>query len=125
MRIAVLDDIHHVFEESDGVRRLRQRVDEVRVFTAPFEDPEALRGYDALVANRGRTRFDRSLLERLADVRIIAQTGNHADHIDLEAAHGLVDALRSNQFWLVLRWTCSRQSLCQRAIHSRCLTTWC
>jgi phosphoglycerate dehydrogenase-like enzyme len=89
MRIAVLDDIHHVFEASDGVRRLRQRSHEVRVFSAPFGDPDVLRGYDALVANRGRTRFDRFVLERLADVRIIAQTGNHADHIDLDAARDL------------------------------------
>jgi phosphoglycerate dehydrogenase-like enzyme len=65
---------------------LRQRGAEVRIFTEPFGDPAVLRGYEALIANRERTRFDRALLEQVPDVRIIAQTGNHANHIDLPAA---------------------------------------
>lgn len=85
MRIAILDDIHHAYEGTDGVRRLRERA-EVKIFNAPFGDPAALKGFDALVANRERTRFNRELLERLPDLRIIAQTGNHAYHIDLAAA---------------------------------------
>jgi phosphoglycerate dehydrogenase-like enzyme len=85
MRVAILDDIHEAYEGSAGVRRLRERA-EVRVFTAAFGDPAALRGYDAIVANRERTRFTRALLEQLTDLRIIAQTGNHAYHIDFAAA---------------------------------------
>jgi phosphoglycerate dehydrogenase-like enzyme len=85
MRVAVLDDIHEAWDGSDGVRRLRERA-EVRVFTVPFGDPAALRGFDALIANRERTRFTRALLEQLPDVRVIAQTGNHAYHIDFAAA---------------------------------------
>jgi phosphoglycerate dehydrogenase-like enzyme len=59
-----------------------------------------LRGFDALIANRERTRFTRALLEQLPDVRIIAQTGNHAHHIDLEAAkeRGVVVAKASGGF---------------------------
>jgi phosphoglycerate dehydrogenase-like enzyme len=85
MRVAVLDDVHEAWDGSDGVRRLRERA-EVRVFTVPFGDPAALRGFDALIANRERTRFNRALLEQLPDVRVIAQTGNHAYHIDFAAA---------------------------------------
>ncbi len=85
MRVAILDDIHHAYERTTGVRRLRERT-EVRIFTAPFGSPAALAGFDALVANRERTKFTRELLEQLPDLRVIAQTGNHAYHIDLPAA---------------------------------------
>ena len=85
MRVAILDDIHRAYETTMGVRRLRERA-EVTIFDGPFGDPAALRGFDALVANRERTRFTRALLGELPDLRIIAQTGNHAYHIDLAAA---------------------------------------
>src|SRR5262245_57319848 len=85
MRVAILDDIHHAYEGTLGVRRLRDRA-EVQIFTESFGGPSALRGFDALVANRERTRFSRALLEQLPGLRIIAQTGNHVYHIDLEAA---------------------------------------
>jgi phosphoglycerate dehydrogenase-like enzyme len=85
MRVAILDDIHHAYEDTEGVRRLRERA-EVKIFTEPFGEPSALKGFDALVANRERTRFTRELLGQLPDLRIIAQTGNHAYHIDLAAA---------------------------------------
>lgn len=85
MRVAILDDIHDAYGQTGGIRRLRQRA-EVKVFTAPFGSPEALRGFDALIANRERTHFTLALLEQLPNLRIIAQTGNHAYHIDLAAA---------------------------------------
>ena len=96
MRVAILDDIHQAWDGTEGVRRLRERA-EVQVFTAPFGDPAALRGFDALIANRERTRFDRTLLEQLSDVRILVQTGNHANHVDFAAAHdcGIVVARAS------------------------------
>lgn len=85
MRVAILDDLHCAYEHTPGVRRLRERA-EVRIFTGPFGDPSMLRGFDAVIANRERTRFTSALLEQLPDLRIIAQTGNHAYHIDLSAA---------------------------------------
>jgi phosphoglycerate dehydrogenase-like enzyme len=99
MRIAILDDIHQAYESTEGVRRLRERA-EVKIFTAPFGSPAALRGFDAVVANRERTRFSRDLLEQLPDLKIIAQTGNHAYHIDLAAAQerGIVVAKASGGF---------------------------
>jgi phosphoglycerate dehydrogenase-like enzyme len=99
MRVAILDDIHQAYEQAAGVRRLRERA-EVRIFTEPFGNPAALGGFDALVANRERTRFTRALLEQLPDLRIIAQTGNHAYHIDFAAARerGIVVGKASGGF---------------------------
>ncbi len=96
MRVAILDDIHKAYEHTTGIHRLRQRAD-VRIYTAPFGDPAVLRGFDALIANRERTRFTPALFEQLPDLRIIAQTGNHAYHIDLAAAQerGIVVAKAS------------------------------
>jgi phosphoglycerate dehydrogenase-like enzyme len=85
MRVAILDDIHGAYDGTEGVRRLRERT-ELRIFTGPFGEPAALQGFEALVANRERTRFTRALLGQLPDLRIIAQTGNHPYHIDLAAA---------------------------------------
>ena len=72
----------------------------MRIFTAPFGEPSALRGFDAVLANRERTRFTRELIEQLSGLRIIAQTGNHAYHIDLAAAreHGIVVARASGGY---------------------------
>jgi phosphoglycerate dehydrogenase-like enzyme len=99
MRVAILDDIHGVYDRTAGVRRLRERA-EVAIFVKPFGDPSALRGFDALVANRERTRFTGALLGQLPDLRIIAQTGNHAYHIDLAAAHarGIIVAKATGGF---------------------------
>jgi phosphoglycerate dehydrogenase-like enzyme len=86
VRIAILDDIHRVWEDTDGVRRLRDRA-EVTIFTEPFGNPAALRGFDALIANRERTTFTAALFAALPDLRVLVQTGNHANHIDFAAAH--------------------------------------
>jgi phosphoglycerate dehydrogenase-like enzyme len=86
MRLAILDDIHDAWAATPGVTRLRERFDEVKIFTRPFGSPEALRGFGALVANRERTKLTRELLAQLPDVKVIAQTGNHAAHLDFAAA---------------------------------------
>jgi phosphoglycerate dehydrogenase-like enzyme len=88
MKVAIIDDIHRAYDSQPAIGRLRQRA-EVHIFTEPFGPPEALRGFDAIVANRERTRFPRELLEQLPDLRILAQTGVHAYHIDFEAAEEL------------------------------------
>lgn len=100
MRVAILDDIHQAWEGTDGVRLLREYPGppiQVRIFSAPFGDPVALRGFDALIANRERTCFTRELLTELKDLRLIVQTGSHASHIDFAAAEecGIVVARAS------------------------------
>lgn len=91
MRIAILDDIHDAWRDTDGVARLRARseVAELAIFTEPFGEPSALAGYDVLIANRERTKLDRALLSRLPDLKLIVQTGNHAAHLDFAAAREL------------------------------------
>jgi phosphoglycerate dehydrogenase-like enzyme len=71
MRIAILDDVHHAYEGTTGVSRLRDRA-EVQIFTGPFGDPAVLRSFDAIVATRERTRFTRDLLQQLPNLKIIA-----------------------------------------------------
>jgi phosphoglycerate dehydrogenase-like enzyme len=48
-----------------------------------------LKGFEAVIANRERTLFTAEFMAQLPELRIIAQTGNHAYHIDLEAAERL------------------------------------
>lgn len=97
MRVAILDDVHNAYHATSGVRRLRERA-EVTIFEAA--KPAQLRPFNALVANRERTRFTRELLETLPNLRIVAQTGNHAYHIDLAAAaeRGVIVARASGGF---------------------------
>jgi phosphoglycerate dehydrogenase-like enzyme len=84
VRVAVLDDFHRVFEADPAIRRLRERVP-VDVFTERLP-PERMRSYPIVIAQRERTRFDAALFEALPALKLIANTGNHAYHIDLEAA---------------------------------------
>lgn len=99
MRIAFLDDYHAAYADTEGVRRLRAIAD-VTIFTEPVSSPGALRGFDALVATRERTKFTADYMAALPDARIVAQTGNHAYHIDLVAAQerGLVIAKATGGF---------------------------
>ncbi len=86
LRVAILDDVHDAYRSLPQIDRLRERAAEVRIFTGPFGDPRVLRGYEALIANRERTRFTRELFEQLPDLKILVQTGGHAYHVDLDAA---------------------------------------
>jgi phosphoglycerate dehydrogenase-like enzyme len=84
MRVAVLDDYHRVFDGDPAIARLRARVP-VDVFTEKLS-PERLKGYEVLIALRERTRFDQGFFEAVSGLQLIAQTGNHAYHVDLNAA---------------------------------------
>jgi len=98
MRIAVLDDVHRAYEATPGVARLRRRAEVV--ILERKETVERLRDFDAFVANRERTRFTRELFQALPRLRLIAQTGNHAYHVDLAAAaeRGVVVARATGGF---------------------------
>jgi phosphoglycerate dehydrogenase-like enzyme len=84
MRVAVLDDYHRVFEGDPAIQRLRRRLP-VDVYTEKVP-PERLRPYPILIALRERTRFDAAFFEALPGLELIAQTGNHAYHVDMAAA---------------------------------------
>jgi phosphoglycerate dehydrogenase-like enzyme len=84
-KVAVLDDYHRVFDGDPSIARLRRRVP-VEVFTEKLPSLERLREYPILIALRERTRFDAAFFERLPQLELIAQTGNHAYHVDVAAA---------------------------------------
>lgn len=89
IRVAVLDDYHRRWAESPAFRELARKL-EVTIYTEPAtsveEAAQRLQEYPIVVAIRERTRFTRELLERLPRLELIAQTGNHTYHIDLQAA---------------------------------------
>ncbi len=89
MKVTILDDYQHAFEGSPAVARLRQNA-EVQICTETFASEEelirALKGSQAIIPIRERTRFSAKLLEALPELEVIAQTGNHAYHIDMQAA---------------------------------------
>ena len=89
VRIAVLDDWSRVYVDSP-LRAELARFGEVEVFTDRLTDEDAivrrLEPFHILVPFRERTRFTASILERLPNLRLIAQTGTGVAHIDTAAA---------------------------------------
>ena len=89
MKVTVLDDYQRAFELTDAIQRLRTKA-EVQILTdkLPTEAAlaETLRGSQAIIPVRERTKFTASLFEQLPDLEYISQTGNHAYHVDMEAA---------------------------------------
>jgi phosphoglycerate dehydrogenase-like enzyme len=85
MKVAVLDDYHRVFDADPAIARLRRRA-AVDVFTEKLGSPDRLSDYPILIGLRERTRFDAAFFERLPRLELIAQTGNHAYHVDITAA---------------------------------------
>jgi phosphoglycerate dehydrogenase-like enzyme len=89
MRVAVLDDYQRVAEGLADWSPVRARA-EVDFFHEHLGDDDAvvakLAGYDIVVAVRERTRFPRSVLERLPKLKLISNTGHYMAHIDLVCA---------------------------------------
>jgi phosphoglycerate dehydrogenase-like enzyme len=98
MKVTVLDDYQRAFENTEAIRRLRQTA-AVRILTEKLSSEaavaEALEGSQAIIPVRERTRFTASLLNALPDLEFISQTGNHAYHVDIDAAtqRGIVVSL--------------------------------
>jgi phosphoglycerate dehydrogenase-like enzyme len=98
MKVTVLDDYQHALEKTAAIERLRQKAD-VQILTEKIASEEALvralRGSQAIIPIRERTPFPASLVQALPDLEFISQTGNHAYHIDIEAASqaGIIIAL--------------------------------
>jgi phosphoglycerate dehydrogenase-like enzyme len=93
-RIAVLDDYQSVAADFCDWSTVPGPVD-VTTFTDTLTDEDALAErlapFDVLVAMRERTRFDRSLLERLPNLKLLVTTGMRNKSIDTAAAndHGI------------------------------------
>ncbi|MCC6472492.1 MAG: D-2-hydroxyacid dehydrogenase family protein, partial [Burkholderiales bacterium] len=87
MRVAVIDDYQNVFRELSNFHKLKDH--EVVVFSEPERDMARLagklEGFDAVMLTQQRTWFRRPLIEKLASIRLISQTGGATAHIDLAA----------------------------------------
>jgi phosphoglycerate dehydrogenase-like enzyme len=98
MRVTVIDDYQCAFDQTEAIRRLRQKVD-VRILTEKLPSEAAiagaLKGSQVIIPVRERTKFTASLLRALPDVEYISQTGNHVYHVDMDAAtkQGIVISL--------------------------------
>ena len=87
MKIAVLDDYTDAFRHLKCYARLQDH--EVVIYRDAEKDPqrlaERLQGVDAVVLTQQRTTFKRPLIEKLSSVKLVAQTGSHREHIDIDA----------------------------------------
>jgi phosphoglycerate dehydrogenase-like enzyme len=98
VKVTVLDDYQRAFQGTEAIQRLRQRA-EVEILTEKIATEQAvvhaLRGIQAIIPIRERTKFPASLLQALTDLEFISQTGNHAYHVDMDAAtkSGIVVAM--------------------------------
>jgi phosphoglycerate dehydrogenase-like enzyme len=98
MKVTVLDDYQHAIEGTAATDRLRRKADvQVLCERLATDDAliQALRGSQAIIPIRERTKFPAGLIQKLPDLEFISQTGNHAYHIDMDAATraGIVVAL--------------------------------
>ena len=88
IRIAVLDDWQGVAKQSADWSALQQRAD-IAFFEDPFANQDdlvkAIAGCDIIVAMRERTKFSKSLLDRLPKLRMIALTGGRTWTMDFDA----------------------------------------
>ena len=96
MKIVVLDDWAQGFRKLPCYARLHEH--EIVVYHDTEKDPAALaariNGAEALILTQERTALARALIERLATVKLVAQTGSHRHHIDFAActAKGIIVA---------------------------------
>ena len=89
MRVAILDDYFNAALEV-GDWSLIEGKAEITVFNEPFADENAaasaLRDFEAIVGMRERTPFPASLIERLANLKLLITTGMRNFSFDMEAA---------------------------------------
>ena len=92
MTVTVLDDYQRAFASTAAIKRLRQKVEvQIRTDRLPTEEAvvAALKGAQAIIPIRERTKFTASLLQALTGLQYISQTGNHVYHVDMDAASRL------------------------------------
>jgi D-3-phosphoglycerate dehydrogenase / 2-oxoglutarate reductase len=90
-KVVVIDDWDGIAKRSPALESLSSEVD-LLVYGDKAEGDELVRRLkdaDVVVPFRERTPFDASLLGRLPGLRLIAQTGGGAAHIDLDRAREL------------------------------------
>ncbi|GGY92510.1 D-2-hydroxyacid dehydrogenase family protein [Pseudoduganella plicata] len=88
MKIAILDDYQDAVRELDCFSLMDDH--DVKVFNNSVRGTgqlvARLTPFDALILIRERTHFNRALLSRLPNLKLISQTGKVSGHIDVTAA---------------------------------------
>ncbi|HST64519.1 MAG TPA: D-2-hydroxyacid dehydrogenase family protein [Mycobacteriales bacterium] len=100
MRVTLLDDYQDVALAGGPWEQLDAEVVAVRAHLTGDDLVAALAGSEVVVAMRERTPFDRALLDRLPDLRLLVTTGMANASIDLDACRErgvLVCGTRSRQ----------------------------
>lgn len=87
MKIAVIDDYQDAFRKLACYEKLKGQ--EVIVFNDTEKDPaklaERLKDADIVLLTQQRSRFPRTIVERLPKLKLISQTGRNVGHIDVAA----------------------------------------
>ena len=84
MRIAVLDDYGDAFRQMPDFARLGEHAVSIYRDTVKGDALVArLQDAEVVVLTQQRTLLPRELIEKLPNLRLIAQTGSHRDHIDV------------------------------------------
>jgi len=87
LQVAVIDDWQDVARKCADWRSLETRAN-VKFFRTPFKDQHEavmqLRDAEVIVPMRERTQLDRSLLEQLPRLKLLALTGMGTKHVDVE-----------------------------------------
>lgn len=86
MKIAVLDDYANAFRGVSGYPRLKEH--EVVIYHDTVKDgtqlAARLQDADAIVITQERSSLRRDVIEKLPKLKLIAQTGSHRRHIDID-----------------------------------------
>ena len=88
-RVAILDDFEELADKVPAYEKLKSRAD-IMILRERLETPDqivrALRGLDAILLMRERTRLSDAEYSRLPDLKFISQTGRTSVHLDLSSA---------------------------------------
>ena len=89
LRVAILDDFEKIADTVPAYAKLKACTD-VTILRERLENSEqivqTLRGFDALLLMRERTRFSDKEYSQLPRLKLISQTGRTSRHLDLPAA---------------------------------------
>jgi D-3-phosphoglycerate dehydrogenase len=87
MKIAVIDDYQNAFPSLRCYRKLKDH--DVVVYNDTERDAarlaDRLKDAEAVILTQQRSRFPRTVIERLPKLKLIAQTGRAAAHVDIAA----------------------------------------
>ena len=89
LKVAILDDYQNVAQDFVDLKKLSEKY-EIKIFSEPFESEEGaieqLKGFEALLIMRERTKITSNLINNLKKLKYISTSGMRNKAIDLESA---------------------------------------